>query len=124
MVVLDTSIIIDYLLGNSKIVALVEEILTKEDVKTTAITEYELLRYKDRIKKQAAERFLSNAVVYPFDRVAAKEASDLFLDLQANGRMVNENDLLIEAIALAHNEVMLTRDKKLANIGKDNVRTV
>jgi predicted nucleic acid-binding protein len=38
--------------------------------------------------------------------------------------MVNENDLLIAGIALAYDEVLLTRDQKLASIGKDKIRTV
>ena len=38
--------------------------------------------------------------------------------------MINENDLLIAGISLAHDEALLTRDKKLANIGKDNIKIV
>ena len=124
MTFLDTSIIIDFLVGDQRIVASVEGILNKEDVKTTTITEYELLRHKTKIKKQAAERFLSGVIVCSFDRDAAKKAAVLFQELQDAGRMVNENDLLIAGIALAHDEVLLTRDQKLASIGKDKIRTV
>lgn len=124
MTFLDTSVIIDFLAGDQRIVAMVKEILDKEDVKTTTITEYELLRHKTKIKKQAAERFLSGVIVCSFDREAAKKAATLFEELQNSGRMVNENDLLIVGIALAHDEVLLTRDQKLARIGKDKIRTV
>ena len=124
MTFLDTSVIIDFLAGDQKIVALMREISKKEDVKTTTITEYELLRHKTKIRKQAAERFLSGAVVCSFDRAAAKEAALLFEELQDAGRMINENDLLIAGISLAHDEVLLTRDLKLANVGKDNIRIV
>ena len=124
MTLLDTSVIIDYLSGDLKITALIKELLTKEDAKTTTITEYELLRYKDRIRKQAAERFLSGATVYSFDRAAAKEAANLFQELQNTGRMINENDVLIAGIALAHDEVLLTRDQKLSTIGKGNIKNV
>ena len=98
--------------------------LGQEDVKNTTITEYELLRHKTKIKKQAAEKFLSGVIVCSFDRDAAKKAAVLFQELQEAGRMVNENDLLIAGIALAHDEVLLTRDQKLASIGKDKIRTV
>jgi tRNA(fMet)-specific endonuclease VapC len=121
---LDTSVITVFLAGDQKIVAIVKEIYNKEDVKTTTITEYELLRHKTKIKKQAAERFLSGVIVSSFDREAAKKATELFQELQDAGRMVNENDLLIAGIALAHDEVLLTRDQKLASIGKDKIRTV
>jgi predicted nucleic acid-binding protein len=121
---LDTSIIIDFLAGDQRTVATVKQILTKEEIKTTTITEYELLRHKTKIKKQAAERFLSGVVVCSFDRDAAKKAAMLFEELQDAGRMINENDLLIAGISLAHDEVLLTRDQKLASIGKDKIRTV
>lgn len=87
------------------------------------ITEYELLRRRTKIRKQAAERFLSGAVVYSFDS-AAKEVAMLFEELCDSGKMINENDLLIAGISLAHDEALLTRDKKLANIGKDNIKIV
>jgi len=121
---LDTSVIIDFLAGDSKIVALMKEILTKEDVKTTTITEYELLRYKTKIRKQAAERFLSGVIVCSFDREVAKKAAVLFEELQDTGRMINENDLIVAGISLAHDEVLLTRDQKLASIGKEKIRIV
>ncbi len=124
MTLLDTSVIIDFLAGDQKIVATVKKILATEDVKTTTITEYELLRHKSKIRKQAAERFLSGATVCSFDRAAAKEAAKLFEELQGAGRMINENDLLIAGIALANNDVLLTRDQKLASVGKENIKIV
>ncbi|HEX7482713.1 MAG TPA: type II toxin-antitoxin system VapC family toxin [Candidatus Bathyarchaeia archaeon] len=124
MTFLDTSIIIDFLAGDQRIIATLKEILNKEEVKTTTITEYELLRHKTKIKKQAAEKFLSGVIVCSFDRDAAKKAAVLFQELQDAGRMVNENDLLIAGIALAHDEVLLTRDQKLASIGIDKIKTV
>ena len=124
MTFLDTSVIIDFLVGDQRIVAMVKEILEKEEVKTTTITEYELLRHKAKIKKQASERFLSGAIVCSFDREAAKKAATLFEELQNSGTMVNETDLLIAGITLAHDEVLLTRDQKLAGIGNDKIRLV
>ena len=124
MTFLDTSVIIDFLAGDQRIIAVIKEILSKEDIKTTTITEYELLRHKTKIKKQAAERFLSGVIVCSFDRDAAKKAAVLFEELQDSGRMINENDFLIAGISLSHDEVLLTRDQELANIGKDKIRTV
>jgi len=121
---LDTSVIIDFLTGDQKTVALVKQILDKEDIKTTTITEYELLRHRTKIKRQAATRFLSGVIVCSFDRDAAKQAARLFEELQDAGKMINENDLLIAGISLSHDELLLTRDQKLASIGKDKIRTV
>jgi predicted nucleic acid-binding protein len=121
---LDTSVIIDFLVGDEKIVALVKELSEKQDIKTTTITEYELLRHRTKIKRNAAERFLSGVTVYPFDRNSARKAASLYETLRRDGKMINENDLLIAGIALAHDEVLLTRDQKLVSIGKDKIRAV
>jgi tRNA(fMet)-specific endonuclease VapC len=121
---LDTSVIIDFLAGDQKIVALIQEIIRREDVKTTTITEYELLRHKTKIRKQAAERFLSGVTVYSFDRAAAQRAALLFEELRDSGRMINENDLLIAGISLANDELLLTRDKKFGNLDNVNIKIV
>jgi tRNA(fMet)-specific endonuclease VapC len=121
---LDTSVIIDFLAGDQKIVALIQEIIRREDVKTTTITEYELLRHKTKIRKQAAERFLSGVTVYSFDRAAAQRAALLFEELRDSGKMINENDLLIAGISLANDELLLTRDKKFGNLDNVNIKIV
>jgi tRNA(fMet)-specific endonuclease VapC len=124
MTLIDTNVIIDFLAGDKKIVSLIQELAAKEEIKTTSITEYELLKHKTKLKRQLAEDFLSELTVYPFDKDAAKEAAMLFQELQDAGKMINENDLLIAGISLAQNEVLLTRDQKLASVGKDNIRIV
>ncbi len=121
MTLLDTSVIIDFLAGDQKIVPIVQKLADQDSIKTTSITEYELLKHKTKLKKQLAEEFLSEITVYPFDSAAAKEAAKLFEELRYSGRMVNENDLLIAGIAIANNEVLLTRDQKLGNVGKKNI---
>ncbi|HUK84748.1 MAG TPA: type II toxin-antitoxin system VapC family toxin [Candidatus Acidoferrum sp.] len=121
---IDTSIIIDFLAGDEKIVSLIQEIANKEEIKTTSITEYELLKHKTKLKRQLAEDFLSELHVYPFDTDAAKKAALLFRELNDSGKMINENDLLIPGIVLALDEVLLTRDRKLASVGKSNIKIV
>ena len=124
MTFLDTSVIIDFLAGDEKIVALVKETSEKEDIKTTTITEYELLRHKTKIRKQAAEKFLSGVTVCSFDRASARKAASLYEKLREAGKMINENDLLIAGISLANEEVLLTRDQKFGNIDDPKIRIV
>ena len=121
---IDTSVIIDFLAGDEKLVSLIQEIANKEEIKTTTITEYELLKHKTKLKRQLAEDFLSELTVYPFDSDAAREAAVLFEELKNSGRMINEADLLVAGISLANDEVLLTRDRKLASVGKSNIRIV
>ena len=120
---IDTSVIIDFIAGNEKLVSLIQEIANKEEIKTTTITEYELLKHKTKLKRQLAEDFLSELTIYPFDSDAAREAAILFKELKDSGRMINENDLFIAGISLAHDEVLLTRDRKLASVSS-NIKIV
>jgi predicted nucleic acid-binding protein len=38
--------------------------------------------------------------------------------------MINENDLLIAGISLANNEILLTRDKKFANVDDERIKII
>jgi predicted nucleic acid-binding protein len=124
MTFIDTSVVIDFLAGNEKIVSLVKELAEQEEIKTTTITEYELLKHKTELKRQVAEKFLSAIIVCPFDRASARKAALLFEKLSKTGKMVNENDLLIAGISLANDEPLLTRDQKFANIDDANIKIV
>jgi len=124
MAVIDTNVIIDFLAGDEKIVSLIKELMAKEEIKTTAITEYELLKHKAELKRQVAEKFLSSVTVCPFDRAAARKATSLFEKLSKTGKMINENDLLIAGISLANDETLFTRDQKFSYIGDPNIKII
>jgi predicted nucleic acid-binding protein len=124
MTFLDTSVIIDFLSGDEKIAALMKGLIAKEQIKTTTITEYELLKHKSKIRRHAAEIFLSGVTVCSFDRNSAKKAAELYEKLESTGKMINESDLLIAGISLANDEVLLTRDKKLANINDEKIKII
>jgi predicted nucleic acid-binding protein len=124
MTFIDTSVIIDFLAGDEKIVSIVKELAEKEEIKTTTITEYELYKHKNELKRQVAEKFLSAITVCSFDRASARKAALLFENLRKSGKMINENDLLIVGIALAKDEVLLTRDQKFGDIDNVNIKVV
>ncbi len=124
MVFIDTSVIIDFLAGDEQIISLIKVFAEKEEIKTTTITEYELLKHKTELKKQLAEKFLSSVTVCAFDRASARKAASLFEKLSKAGKMINENDLLIAGISLANDEVLLTRDQKFSNINDANIKIV
>lgn len=52
MTLIDTSVIIDFIAGEKKIVNLIQELAEAEEIKTTSITEYELLKHKTKLKRQ------------------------------------------------------------------------
>jgi len=124
MTFIDTSVIIDFLAGDEKIVSTLQALAKKGKIKTTALSEYELLKHKNELKRDIAEKFLSALTVYPFDRVSAKQAALLFERLSKDGNMINENDLLIAGISLANGELLLTRDKKFAYLNEANIQII
>ena len=124
MTFIDTSVIIDFLAGDEKIVSLIRELTAKNEIKTTTITEYELLKHKTELKREVAEKFLSAIIVCPFDRASARKAALLFEKLSKAGKMINENDLLIAGISLANDELLLTRDQKFVGIDHLNIEIV
>ena len=124
MTFIDTSVIIDFLAGDEKIVSIIKELTEKEEIKTTTITEYELLKHKAELKRQVAEKFLAAVTVCPFDRPSARKAAYLFEKLSKAGKMINENDLLIAGITLSNDDVLLTRDQKFASIDDSNIKII
>jgi tRNA(fMet)-specific endonuclease VapC len=124
MTFLDTSVIIDFLAGDPEIVSIITEVVARDTIKTTTITEYELLKHKTEIKKQIAEKFLSAIIVCPFDRSSARKAALLYEKLSAKGTLINENDLLIAGIALANDDVLLTRDQKFAYLEDKSINII
>lgn len=116
MTCLDTSILIDYMTGNTKIVGLVDEYASKEMTSITTITEYELLKHGDKIKREIAEGVIDSMQVYPFTSSSALEAAKIFERLRKSGRMINENDILIAGIAFSNNELLITRDKRFKGL--------
>jgi tRNA(fMet)-specific endonuclease VapC len=122
MTFIDTCVIIDFFEGDAKVIRKLTELSQKEKLKTTTITEYELLKYKNDLKRQLAEDFLATMTVCTFDKASAAEAAALFRKLSQTGRRVNESDLLIAGTAIANNDVLLTQDKNLAGIGDARIR--
>jgi predicted nucleic acid-binding protein len=121
---LDTSVVIDFLAGDEKIVALVKELYDKQDVQTTTITEYELLKHRTKLMRHAAEKFLAGITVCSFDRASARKAASLYEKLKEAGTMINEIDLLIAGISLSNDEILLTRDQKFSNITDARIKLV
>ncbi|MDE1850584.1 MAG: type II toxin-antitoxin system VapC family toxin [Candidatus Micrarchaeota archaeon] len=124
MVCLDTNIIIDYLSGDEKVIALVMGYKGKENLSTTAITEYELLKHGGELKVEDAQRALRSFTVYDFTKDAARESAKIFKLLQARGKMVNENDILIAGIARVRHETLLTRDLKFKAMEDQDIKII
>jgi tRNA(fMet)-specific endonuclease VapC len=124
MVCLDTSVVVAFLRGDKKIIELVNSYALEETISITTITEYELLKHKDRLKREMAEGFIGSMQVYQFNRQSATEAARLFEKLSSYGKIINENDILIAGIAISNNELLITRDEGFRNMKNERILIV
>ena len=118
LVVLDTNVIIDYLIGKEDVVREVNS-YGKNELSTTFVNEYELLK-KDR--RKTMEDVIQNLRVYHSNDMSARAAARAYLELKSRGKMISDNDLLIFGICVANDEVLLTQDKAFAYLRSSNVK--
>ncbi|RYG39088.1 type II toxin-antitoxin system VapC family toxin [bacterium] len=112
---LDTNAVSRYLSDRpSRIEVRVAE-LSKSEVATCSIVEAELrfgLAKAGASQKRYArlDGFLQGVWIYDFDSAAAREYGRLRARLEANGEVIGGNDLMIAAIALAHDLTLVTHN--------------
>ena len=114
---LDTNVCIRILNGSSAAVAGRLQATAPADVRLCAVVKAELLygaRKSARVDEnlRLLRRFFDPLVSLPFDDRCADEAGLIRLDLERSGRPIGPNDLLIAAIARAHDLVLVTRNTR------------
>ena len=116
---MDTNIIIEYLKGNPKIALIVDSHLDTDTVAITSINRYELLQrfHKD----QSILSFIEDVEIYNFDKKASEKAASMWHSLKAKGKMMDEIDLLIAAIAASNGETLITMDNDFGNLGSKEI---
>jgi len=85
--------------------------INSEQLKTTAITCFELLSGAGENKRgRAVQQLLDSLDVLPLDRVAAERAADVRRQLEQTGQAIGMGDSLIAGIALANGLPLFTRN--------------
>ena len=117
MVCLETTFLIDVLRGRTETVAHLRQLVNSSDtVVIAAPTLFEVmegvaLSRTERERNQIQE-VLQNATVLPLDMETACSAGELSAQLIEEGQTIGQIDTLIAAIAIHHNEPILTRNVK------------
>lgn len=119
MIVLDTSVIIDYFKGKNKTF----DIVGNSDAVTTVITYHEILsgikHKKARKEEILLRRFFSDIKILDFDIKASEESSEVMARLLSIGKTVNTLDVLIAGIAIRNGaDKIVSRDRDFLEIGK------
>ena len=112
MILADTDVLIDFLVGVQPVKNQIAQYIKAERLETTAITCFELLSGADQTKRGHAVRQLLDALnVLPLDREAARHAAEVRRKLDQAGQTIGMGDSLIAGIALAHNLPLFTRNR-------------
>ncbi|MDD5473163.1 MAG: type II toxin-antitoxin system VapC family toxin [Candidatus Methanoperedens sp.] len=119
MIVLDTSVLIDYFRGKNSSF----DFVSNSDATTTVITYHEILsgiKHRKAKKEEAFyRRFFSDIKILDLDLKAVEESSDIMARLLSQGRVVNTLDVLISGIAMTNGaDKIVSRDKDFLEISK------
>ncbi len=115
MVVFDSPIIIDILRGKQAALNLIEAYSNKEQIATTVINKYEILRGTPEKDIGFVSELLNKFIMYEFNDSIIKEAVKAYKKLAKEGKMINEFDVLIVAMTTSNNETLITKDKDFLN---------
>lgn len=117
MTIVDTCFLIDLMSGDPG----AEKItLRYNPLRTTSISSAEFLYGAKRTGKKKmydlSEKFLGFFPVLPFDTESAVIYADIAHSMSGRGRHISSFDELIAAIALRHDEPLVTRDRHFSMI--------
>lgn len=117
MYLLDTNVCIHFLNGTSLSVEKNFRALSPSQIAICSIVKAELLfgaRNSRRMDAnlQRLKLFFAPLQSLPFDDLCADEYGLIRSDLTARGRLIGPNDMLIAAVARAHNAVLITHNTR------------
>ncbi len=112
---LDTDILSEFLRGNSKVIAKVDDYLKEYGfINLSIITYYEILNgllYKDARKQMIKfEKFVALNKVIPLTMRMAKTAAVIQADLRKKGTVIGHTDTLIAGIAITSKLQLVTNN--------------
>jgi len=128
LVCLDTDILVSLIKGDPKAVSFIRTLEREgEELKSTVITAYELLKgavisVKSDANVRLVKDLLSNVTILELDSPSAELASTIYQKLRRKGEMVGEFDILIATISIKREEELISNDKDFLKIEDVKVR--
>ncbi len=108
MILLDTSVVIEFLKGTEKSLRVTE--FEAEVIAISPLTLREIIPFYSKKQEERFNILLEKVIFIPFDFECGLQAAHLKEDLIARGEGFEEIDLLLAATSLAHNAIFLTCD--------------
>ncbi len=112
----DTSILIDYLRKKNKRKTQFYKIVGSYNLYVSAITLFELYAgAKDEQKMRDVKNITEYLEILPFTRNAAEKAGEIYIMLRDENKVIEVKDLFIAATALSHDFPIMTLNVKHFN---------
>ena len=121
MVILDTSLIIDVSRKKKYAIDLIASYQKKEQIATTIITQYEMLRGTPEPYINYITELLNRFIILDFGNDALDETVTIYKQLKEKGTLINELDIMIAGIAAANNQTLITKDNDFQNIESNKI---
>ena len=121
MVIFDTSLMVDASRKRKYALDLIESYSGKEQIATTIITKYEMLRGAPKQYIDLVSNLLERFVILDFGDDALDETVKVYKNLREKGKLINELDIMIAGIAAANNKTLITKDKDFLNLESNKI---
>jgi tRNA(fMet)-specific endonuclease VapC len=113
MMIADTDVLIDFLEGRSPTAERLALELDRGQLRTTVISRFELLAgAKTGPQQKVVGALLAALPSLPLDEQAADRAAEIRRGLERDGVGIGMADSLIAGIALVHDGILLTRNRR------------
>lgn len=111
--IIDTSIIIQYIRTKNKSATILYNIPNQEKLFISTVSLYELYIGANSIDKKLDIQLVTrNLVVLPFTYPASLKAAEIYLQLKAKNQLIEFRDIFIAATCITQNFPITTLNKK------------
>jgi tRNA(fMet)-specific endonuclease VapC len=121
MVIMDTSVMIDVSRKKKYAIELIASYQEKEQIATTIITQYEMLRGTPEPYVNYITELLNRFVILEFGTDALSETVKIYKKLKEKGTLINELDIIIAGIAATNNQTLITKDNDFQNLENNKI---
>lgn len=112
-VLIDTSIVIEYLRSHNRAQTTFTKLFNDNELYLSPISVFELFNgATSEAKKQDVENICQQVIVLDFSLETAKIASEIYLDLRTKNKLIEFRDILIAATSLQYTLPVATLNKK------------
>lgn len=122
----DTSIVVDILRNDKRVVNKINSLVGDSDIFITSITLCELYKgayghANTQEKIKIIEEFLESVYMLDLDKKSSKCFGEFWQELRKKGNTINDFDVLIASIVKSENLILITRDDHFKSLGIKSV---